>query len=84
MGGQGFKTVVNFVTDKTLQSIKTDLGIKVEQSSCHTATIDDYFIEGHVPANDIQRLLRERPKAMGLSVPGMPLGSPGMEIGDKK
>jgi hypothetical protein len=84
MVAQGFKPVVNFVTDKTLQSIKTDLGIAAELSSCHTATIDNYFIEGHVPAKDIQRLIRERPKAMGLSVPGMPIGSPGMEIGDKK
>ncbi len=84
MVDQGFKTVVNFVTDKTLQLIKTDLGITAELSSCHTATIDDYFIEGHVPAKDIQRLLLERPKAMGLSVPGMPLGSPGMEMGNKK
>lgn len=50
--------------------------------SCHTGFIDGYIIEGHVPANDIQRLLNERPQADGLAVPGMPLGSPGMEMGD--
>ena len=49
-----------------------------ELSSCHTATVDDYTIEGHVPAADIRRLLAERPEVVGLSVPGMPFGSPGM------
>lgn len=48
--------------------------------SCHTAIVDGYIIEGHVPAADIQRLLKERPALHGLSVPGMPVGSPGMEI----
>ena len=50
-------------------------------SSCHTAVVDGYTIEGHVPAADIKRLLSERPKSVGLAVPGMPLGSPGMETG---
>jgi hypothetical protein len=48
--------------------------------SCHTAIVDGYVIEGHVPAADIQRLLKEKPEIHGLSVPGMPVGSPGMEI----
>jgi hypothetical protein len=47
--------------------------------SCHTGVVGGYAIEGHVPAKDIQRLLREKPKALGLSVPGMPIGSPGMD-----
>jgi len=51
--------------------------------ACHTATVDGYVIEGHVPANDIHRLLRERPKILGLAVPGMPVGSPGMEQGSQ-
>ena len=51
-----------------------------ELQSCHTAIVDGYVIEGHVPAAEIQRLLKERPKVRGLSVPGMPIGSPGMEI----
>ena len=53
-------------------------------SSCHTATIGSYFIEGHVPAEDIFKLLTEKPNARGLSVPGMPIGSPGMEMGNNK
>jgi hypothetical protein len=52
--------------------------------SCHTAIIDGYVIEGHVPANDIFRLLKNRPAITGLSVPGMPKGSPGMEVGEDK
>ena len=52
--------------------------------SCHTAEIDGYAIEGHVPAAEIRRLLAERPDAAGLAVPGMPLGSPGMEMGDRR
>ena len=78
----GFKAEVNFVNDEVLRSIKSQLTIPVDLSSCHTATIGDYFIEGHVPAKDIRRLLLERPTALGLSVPGMPIGSPGMEMGD--
>ena len=54
-------------------------GVPGHLQSCHTAIVDGYVIEGHVPANDISRLLAERPKAKGLAVPGMPSGSPGME-----
>ena len=80
----GFKAEVNFVNEEVLRSIKSQLAIPVDLSSCHTATIGSYFIEGHVPAEDIRRLLIERPKALGLSVPGMPIGSPGMEMGNNK
>jgi hypothetical protein len=52
--------------------------------SCHSAVVEGYALEGHVPAADIQRLLRQRPAAVGLAVPGMPVGSPGMEYGDRK
>jgi len=62
-----------------LSMIKSMSGIKPELASCHTARVDDYVIEGHVPADDIKRLLAERPEARGLTVPGMPMGSPGME-----
>lgn len=62
-----------------LDTIKTEVGIPAAHGSCHTAKVDGYFIEGHVPAKEIQRLLRERPSAKGLVVPAMPLGSPGME-----
>lgn len=57
---------------------KIDLGVPTDQHSCHTGEIDGYFLEGHVPADDIRRLLAERPDAAGLAVPGMPYGSPGM------
>jgi hypothetical protein len=55
------------------------LGLPVRYGSCHTAEVDGYAIEGHVPAREIRRLLRERPEAIGLSVPAMPRGSPGMD-----
>ncbi|WP_339830237.1 DUF411 domain-containing protein, partial [uncultured Arenimonas sp.] len=57
-------------------------GIPPAKGSCHTAEVDGYFVEGHVPADDVKRLLRERPEARGLTVPGMPAGSPGMEMPD--
>lgn len=63
-----------------LNSVKQRVGVPVGMGSCHTAEVGGYFIEGHVPAEDIKRLLRERPEAKGLTVPGMPAGSPGMEV----
>ena len=65
-----------------LRMVKSMSGIKPEHASCHTAKIGDYVVEGHVPADDIKRLLAERPEARGLTVPGMPKGSPGMEHPD--
>ena len=62
--------------------IKQELGVPYGKGSCHTARIDGYLIEGHVPIEDIRRLLDERPRARGLVLPGMPLGSPGMEVPD--
>jgi hypothetical protein len=63
-----------------LDAIKTEVGIPPGKGSCHTAKVGKYFIEGHVPAEDVKRLLAENPDAKGLTVPGMPAGSPGMEI----
>jgi len=63
-----------------LAPLKTRLGVPVELSSCHTAEIGGYVIEGHVPADAIKRLLAEKPQAKGLAVGGMPTGSPGMEV----
>lgn len=80
----GFDPVTRDVDQETLWSIKERAGVTPELSSCHTAFIDGYFIEGHVPAADIQRLLSERPDALGLTVPGMPIGAPGMEMGDQR
>jgi hypothetical protein len=68
-------------TDSTkLNQFKAKLGVPRELSSCHTAEVSGYVIEGHVPAGAIRKLLAERPSARGLAVPGMPIGSPGMEI----
>ena len=64
---------------QNLVAVKLEHGISAGLGSCHTALIEGYVIEGHVPAEDIQRLLEERPDIAGLSVPGMPVGSPGME-----
>ena len=62
-----------------LAPIKRKLGVPRALQSCHTAVVEGYVIEGHVPADVIDRLLRERPSVVGLAVPGMPVGSPGME-----
>lgn len=74
----GFTVTVHDVDD--VDPFKRKAGITPTLSSCHTAFIDSYAVEGHVPAADIRRLLAERPAARGLTVPGMPLGSPGMEV----
>lgn len=74
----GFKVTASD-TDN-LARLKDLHGVPQGLRSCHTANVNDYFIEGHVPAADILRLLRTKPAVRGLSVPGMPLGSPGMEV----
>jgi len=79
----GLEVIVKEVTTSVLRAMKTKYGIPPDLQTCHTATISDYVVEGHVPAADIQRLLKERPAATGLVVPGMPIGSPGME-GNKR
>jgi hypothetical protein len=70
---------VRIVETSDLQPVKARLGVPAELASCHTAEVAGYVVEGHVPASAIMRLLREKPKAIGLAVPGMPVGSPGME-----
>ena len=67
------------VTDQGNNAVRAQLGMPQQFASCHTAVIEGYVIEGHVPAADIQRLLKDKPKALGLAVPGMPIGSPGMD-----
>ncbi|MCE7031365.1 DUF411 domain-containing protein [Lysobacter sp. GX 14042] len=74
----GFRVETRLADDMGL--IKQRAGVPVDKASCHTAEVDGYFIEGHVPAADVKRLLAERPDARGLAVPGMPIGSPGMEV----
>jgi hypothetical protein len=76
-------TVKVVEVDSTAEYQKKN-GVTSALRSCHTATVGGYTIEGHVPASEIQRLLKERPKARGLAVPGMPVGSPGMEVGTRR
>jgi len=78
----GFEVEISEVDNVT--PVKIEAGLTPALASCHTAFINDYVIEGHVPADDIKRLLTQAPQARGLSVPGMPAGSPGMEMGDRK
>ncbi len=73
----GFRVTVKEVASTA--AARQSAGIPEKYGSCHTALIGGYALEGHVPIADIQKLLREKPKASGLSVPGMPMGSPGME-----
>jgi hypothetical protein len=75
--------VKDIVTDD-VQAIKNKYGVSEAMASCHTAIVDGYVIEGHVPANDIMKLLKNKPKIVGIAVPGMPSGTPGMEMGDRK
>ena len=74
-------TVEVIETDE-VGAVKERVGVPYGKGSCHTAEVGGYFVEGHVPADDIKRLLAEKPDAKGLTVPGMPLGSPGMEVPD--
>ena len=82
MRSAGFRVEATDVTD--LSPIKNKLGVFPELWACHSAVIDGYVIEGHVPAREVIRLLKDRPKAIGLAVPGMPIGAPGMEQGDRR
>lgn len=75
---KGFEVTSEKRFGTLLMKHKIDRGVPVEHASCHTGEIDGYFLEGHVPVEDIRRLLQDRPDAAGLAVPGMPYGSPGM------
>ena len=70
---------VQAVDQQNMSAVKAEAGIRPELGSCHTGLVDGYVVEGHVPADVIARLLEERPEIAGISVPGMPIGSPGME-----
>ena len=78
----GFTVTVRDTAD--MGAVKASFGVPASLHSCHTARIGPYTIEGHVPAELITRLLAEQPVGRGLAVPGMPVGSPGMEMGDRK
>ncbi|MEA1071789.1 DUF411 domain-containing protein [Sphingomonas sp. LY29] len=78
----GFTTKV--VETQDMAAVKAKAGIPDAQRSCHTTMVGGYVVEGHVPASDIKRLLAQKPKARGIAVAGMPMGSPGMEHGDHR
>ena len=75
----GFKVEKRVLFGKNFTEFKRKQGVPERLYACHTALVDGYLIEGHVPADLIRRLLKEKPPVLGLAVPGMPIGSPGME-----
>jgi hypothetical protein len=75
---------VEVVNEPDMKPVKARLGVPEKLASCHTAEIGGYVIEGHVPIAAIERLLKEKPKAIGIAAPGMPAGSPGMETGGEQ
>lgn len=75
----GFNVKINEVSDAQKSVVRARLGMAEKFGSCHTAIVGGYVLEGHVPAEDIHRLLIERPSGLGIAVPGMPVGSPGMD-----
>jgi hypothetical protein len=76
--------VINEIQSEEMDSVKQQFGIPKALQSCHTARVKAYIVEGHVPAGDVKKLLTTKPKAAGLAAPGMPAGSPGMEMGGNK
>jgi len=78
MESAGFRVEVTDVDD--VDPIKKANGLPLKLASCHTALVGGYVVEGHVPASDVRRLLREKPTMLGLAAPGMPAGSPGMDV----
>ena len=78
MQSAGFRVEVTDLAN--VDPVKTANGIPLNLASCHTALVGGYVIEGHVPASDVRRLLKERPDILGLAAPGMPPGSPGMDV----
>ncbi len=80
MQSQGFQ--VKNVPTADMISLKQQYGVTDDLASCHTAIIDGYVVEGHVPSDDIKRLLAQKPDIKGIAVPGMPVGTPGMESGN--
>ena len=82
MRTHGFK--VKEVATTQMGQVKGEAGVPQALGSCHTAKVGGYVVEGHVPAADVRRMLTEKPAIAGISAPGMPMGSPGMEMGDHK
>ena len=83
MRTNGFDVQAMDVSAADVRGISKAAGLKDEGTSCHTAKIGNYIVEGHVPAADVQRMLKEKPAIAGIAAPGMPVGSPGMEMGGR-
>jgi hypothetical protein len=75
---------VNTIQSDDMMAVKKRLGVPDDAASCHTTKVGNYVVEGHVPAADIKRLLAQKPKARGIAVAGMPMGSPGMDVGGQR
>lgn len=84
MKSSGFDVQAMDVSSADLRAVSKAAGLKDEDTSCHTAKIGNYVVEGHVPADDIKRMLKEKPAIAGIAAAGMPQGSPGMEQGTKE
>lgn len=82
MKSAGFSVTAHDVSD--INAVKRDMGVPASLASCHTGMVGGYLVEGHVPADVVQKMLAAKPAIMGLAVPGMPIGSPGMEFGGRK
>ena len=80
----GFDVQAMDVSAEQVRSVSKAAGLKDDDVSCHTAKVGNYIVEGHVPADDIKRMLKEKPAIAGIAAPGMPQGSPGMEQGSKE
>src|SRR6186997_1494801 len=84
MKSSGFDVQAMDVSSADVRAVSKAAGLKDDDTSCHTAKIGNYVVEGHVPADDIKRMLKEKPAIAGIAAPGMPQGSPGMEQGSKE
>jgi hypothetical protein len=84
MRQNGFQPTVHDVSAAQVRAVSQAAGLRDEGTSCHTAKVGNFIVEGHVPAADVQRMLKEKPAIAGIAAPGMPVGSPGMEMGDRK
>lgn len=84
MRQNGFQPEVHDVSAAQVRAVSRSAGLADDGASCHTTKVGNYIVEGHVPASDVKRLLKEKPAIAGIAAPGMPLGSPGMEQGGRK
>ena len=78
------QTSVHLIDTNDLAGVKREMGVPSDLESCHTVVVGNYLVEGHVPAKEVKRMLSTKPAIRGIAVPGMPIGSPGMEQGSPK